>query len=284
MEYQVSRNECVRKLNFNGNCQKINNLSWKKYWDNQSSKYWPKMCRMKGCENETECGTRVEVDEMEGEYILPTCLPCNQSTDDDEWQSLKSKSFVVQIPQYHQPSNRFLNSCRYHSDGGDENSDDYSSDDDDDESSDDYDDESSDDDEYESSEDDNDESSECDSSDDDSREYELSKNQLVRNLKGTSNLRKIGGRTWKAYWERYSTEQWPKMCRVKFCKNETEGGAHVEVEGMNGVFILPTCLPCNQSREGWMPVKADAVIVKVVYKYNNTHYDISHYMQQLRIL
>ena len=104
----------------------------------------------------------------------------------------------------------------------------------------------------------------------------LSQDSQVAHVVGSSRRsRRVGGRTWKQYWE-YKTERpWPDRCQMGGCDNKCILGAHVYIRGNQGRayqnFILPCCQDCNnngalryQSRNtpNWKPPKDGAIVVK----------------------
>ena len=54
--------------------------------------------------------------------------------------------------------------------------------------------------------------------------------------------------TWKAYWEKYSKgRKWPFQCRMKYCTDCAEDGAHIfQKDGKQ--YIIPMCAHFNRGR------------------------------------
>ena len=88
----------------------------------------------------------------------------------------------------------------------------------------------------------------------------------VRNIRGTKVCHPRGRRrrTWKQFWLHYSEREWPSICRVSYCTEPAKGGAHVEIEGQFGVFIVPMCEQHNNSENrDWLSVKKGTIAVPV---------------------
>lgn len=67
-------------------------LSWKKYYTLESGQ-WPDNCEMRGCGNQAEVGTHVELDDQNGVFIFPKCTECNQNG--TAWEEIKWNSYAV---------------------------------------------------------------------------------------------------------------------------------------------------------------------------------------------
>ena len=69
--------------------------SWKQHWINVSGKKWPKVCSIRGCNNEATLGAHIFHPNVEGEQIVPSCEACNNPSDKDGAFSLKSDTVYV---------------------------------------------------------------------------------------------------------------------------------------------------------------------------------------------
>lgn len=61
--------------------------------------------------------------------------------------------------------------------------------------------------------------------------------QFVYNIDGTSRRKckcRVGSKTWLGHWCRKTRLLRPDKCCAKFCRNKTEVGAHVRLEGGDG--------------------------------------------------
>lgn len=71
----------IGRKNKNGTSARTCNCgSWKQHWINASGKPWPKTCSIAGCDNDAEVGAHIINKDVSGEYIVPACKSCNNST------------------------------------------------------------------------------------------------------------------------------------------------------------------------------------------------------------
>ena len=73
---------------------------------------------------------------------------------------------------------------------------------------------------------------------------------------------------WKQYWMKNTGRQFPQVCQIYNCGKSAKVGAHIFVKHKRQNFILPTCQSCNMDPSqaygnGWVSVKANAVVVRV---------------------
>lgn len=54
--------------------------SWKQHWINYTSKNWPSVCAVEGCNNNATVGAHIYNSNAEGEWIAPMCESCNKKT------------------------------------------------------------------------------------------------------------------------------------------------------------------------------------------------------------
>ena len=73
----------------------------------------------------------------------------------------------------------------------------------------------------------------------------LTEEDLVRNIKSTSDDKPFGYKSWKDYWIKNTGQKWPKKCRIHGCTSSAFAGAHVNVKGYQEPFIIPLCRSCN---------------------------------------
>lgn len=86
----------------------------------------------------------------------------------------------------------------------------------------------------------------------------------VFNIEGTAPCRPRHYDSWRHFWIHKSNTGWPDECRIAGCRNTATDGAHVNVQGRQPYYILPTCHNCNVSRRNeWLPVNANSVAVQV---------------------
>lgn len=74
---------------------------------------------------------------------------------------------------------------------------------------------------------------------------------IVYNLVGTSRRKckcGFGTKTWLRHWSTKTQLRVPQKCSAKFCKNITQVGAHVRLEGADGrvAWIIPFCMRHNK--------------------------------------
>ena len=77
--------------------------------------------------------------------------------------------------------------------------------------------------------------------------YLFSKGEEVRNVKWTSNCDSSHYDSWKDFWIDNTKRKWPEQCRVWYCTNPAEVGAHVKIQDENKKHILPICKKCNNA-------------------------------------
>lgn len=80
-----------------------------------------------------------------------------------------------------------------------------------------------------------------------------------KNKNGTSERTCKCG-SWKEHWVRNSQPQWPLRCSVSNCINHAEVGAHVINSDVNGEWIVPLCIACN-NRTGEFSLKDGVTLV-----------------------
>ena len=73
----------------------------------------------------------------------------------------------------------------------------------------------------------------------------LTEDDLVRNIKGTSDDKPLGYNSWRDYWIENTGQKWPNECRIFGCTNSAFAGGHVNVKGYEEPFIIPLCRSCN---------------------------------------
>ena len=67
--------------NKNGTSNRTCNCgSWKNHWINNSGEKWPDRCSVLGCNNSATLGAHIINNNVSGEYIVPDCDSCNQSS------------------------------------------------------------------------------------------------------------------------------------------------------------------------------------------------------------
>ena len=95
-------------------------------------------------------------------------------------------------------------------------------------------------------------------------ELSLKGGMSVRNQKDTHLCLPRDYRSWKKYYIHNGEREWPKTCRIGHCAEPAQGGAHVNIDGKCGIFIVPMCQQHNtpQNQE-WMPVKKRTIVVPV---------------------
>ena len=72
---------------------------------------------------------------------------------------------------------------------------------------------------------------------------------------------------WKEIWKKYSgTREWPKICRVLGCSNETAVGAHVGINTNQRYYILPMCNSCSFTGDNVIKVKAKSAAVPILQR------------------
>ncbi len=86
----------------------------------------------------------------------------------------------------------------------------------------------------------------------------------VNNINGTSkNICRCG--SWLKHWGRYSGQALYKFCSVKFCQQNAEVGAHVQIVNSynSNWYIIPLCKAHNAEKklldigDGIKPVSAN---------------------------
>ena len=90
----------------------------------------------------------------------------------------------------------------------------------------------------------------------------------MQNIRGTNTCHPRGRArhygTWKKFYVGDDEREWPRTCRIRECGEPAHGGAHVHVDGEEGVFIVPMCQEHNTPQEDdWLPVKPRTVVVRV---------------------
>lgn len=97
-----------------------------------------------------------------------------------------------------------------------------------------------------------------------------SKPRFVYNIDGTSRRkckcrRKLGSKTWLGHWCGKTSLQTPLKCCAKFCRRNTEVGAHVRLEGGDRrvPLIIPFCKYHNKRASSQpIEIKPDSQLCK----------------------
>ena len=73
----------------------------------------------------------------------------------------------------------------------------------------------------------------------------------ISHVVGSSKQKPSPQSSWVKYWLAHSGRQWPNTCQIKGCSNQATLGAHIYIkrQGLQENFILPACIPCNNSAE-----------------------------------
>ena len=67
----------------------------------------------------------------------------------------------------------------------------------------------------------------------------------VRNRVGTSKCHTKTGGGWLKFYKKNNSGRAASECRTYGCTNRAKVGAHVELPGGKGPYIIPSCQPCN---------------------------------------
>ena len=51
--------------------------SWKDYWVTNTGKVWPQTCQFHQCGNEAQLGAHIYANQSKENFILPSCIQCN---------------------------------------------------------------------------------------------------------------------------------------------------------------------------------------------------------------
>merc|ERR1712062_44945 len=51
--------------------------SWKDYWMTNTGKVWPQTCQFHQCGNEAQLGAHIYANQSKENFILPSCIQCN---------------------------------------------------------------------------------------------------------------------------------------------------------------------------------------------------------------
>ena len=87
----------------------------------------------------------------------------------------------------------------------------------------------------------------------------------VKNIEGTKVCEPIGYDSWKQFYTEGKRLEWPEECRICYCTNKAEHGAHVRIKYKPAeVLIIPMCSEDNNpSNREWMTVNAKTNAVYV---------------------
>ena len=99
----------------------------------------------------------------------------------------------------------------------------------------------------------------------------------VRNVEGSTICVPKGYRSWKQFYK--SNASWPASltCRIYDCGSKARVGAHVQISGLIGIYIIPMCARHNNfSRVDWMTVNANTVAVPVTQKHTSGRFGVCY--------